>query len=114
MNQVPELTCRLPRVRKRIARCYELSYEGCQLGREWTLVHGEVNGRPHIGRIGHAWLELDGWVYDVVGDEVMLGEAYILKFGAQSSQKYTFREAITELLKYGHYGPWSDEPARCA
>lgn len=51
-------TCRIPRLRKREGRCYELGLRGCLQAPEWKLVHGTCNG--HNGtRIGHAWLEFD-------------------------------------------------------
>ena len=108
MNQVPQLTCRLPRIRKRTTRCYELAYEGCQLGRDWTLVHGIANGAPSRGRIDHAWLELDDWVYDAVLDKAMPHSVYISMFKAQATRKYSFEEAAIQVVKSGHYGPWSE------
>lgn len=103
---VPELTCRLPRIRKRDTRCYELAAEGVLIGRAWFLVHGEVNGPPEIGRIGHAWLEFDGWVYDPVLDQAIESEAYKSKFAALSMERYTYLEAARAISVQGHYGPW--------
>lgn len=102
----PALTCRLPRVRKRIGRCYELAYRGQAVGTEWALVHGEVAGPPDIGRIGHAWLEFDGWVYCAVLDAAMPRAEFYRKYGATPHVTYGRHAAATLASQFRHYGPW--------
>lgn len=106
MSVAPELTCRNPRLRKRHGRCYELSFIGCREAPEWTLIHGEVIGPGGIGRMTHAWLELDGWVYDPVLDMAERTSDYVNKFYAVVLSRYTFMEANAEILKSRHFGPW--------
>jgi hypothetical protein len=55
-------TSRVPRLRKREGRCYELALRGCLKASEWELVHGECIDK-FGNRIGHAWLEFDGESY---------------------------------------------------
>ena len=106
MSDAPELTCRNPRLRKRDGRCYELSFVGCREAPEWTLIHGEVIGPGGIGRMGHAWLELNGWVYDPVLDCAKTTDDYADVFCAFVFKRYTFMEANAEVCKTGHFGPW--------
>jgi hypothetical protein len=102
------LSCRLPRIRNRKGRCYELAAMGCFVpGPGWVLVHGEVNGPPPtVGRIGHAWLELDGLVYDPVLDQAIGQDVYTAKFSAIPVTRYTSVEAANQIATRGHYGPW--------
>jgi len=102
----PALTCRLPRIRKRIGRCYELAYLGQEVGTEWVLVHGEAAGPPKIGRIGHSWLEFDGWVYCAVLDEAMPRAEFYRKYGAIPQATYGRRAAAALVAQFGHFGPW--------
>jgi hypothetical protein len=82
LSDAPKLTCRLPKLLNRTGRCYELAYRGCCQGNDWTVIHGETIGPRGIGRMGHAWLENNGWVYDPVLDRTMRSDAYALLVGA--------------------------------
>lgn len=63
LNDAPEIRCRLHDAEPRHGNCYKLALLGCPHGgKDWTLVHGETVGPRGIGRMGHAWLERDGWV----------------------------------------------------
>lgn len=98
--------CRVPRLRGRIGRCYELAYLGAERANEWVIVHGEVSGPPGIGRIGHAWLELDGEVFETTRDELHDALQYCGRYSATVLAKYTYKEAALMVVKEGHYGPW--------
>lgn len=102
----PNLTCRIPRLRKRHGRCYELAWSGCMQGKEWELIHGEVNGPPGVARMGHAWLEFDGWAYDPVLDKVMRANVYAHKYKAVVHKKYSAVQAANKAGETGHHGPW--------
>ena len=106
LGNAPKLTCRLPGLLNRTGRCYELSYRGCSQGNDWTVIHGETIGPRGIGRMGHAWLENNGWVYDPVLDRTMCSDAYVLLVGAVVFKRFTVLEMHNEAAKCGHYGPW--------
>lgn len=99
-------TCRVPRLRNRIGRCYELSYLGAERANEWVIVHGEVSGPPGIGRIGHAWLELDGQVYETTKDELHDVAQYYGHYAVTVIAKYTATEAEHMVAVTSHFGPW--------
>ncbi|ABM39952.1 hypothetical protein [Polaromonas naphthalenivorans] len=106
LGDAPQLTCRLPRLRNRTGRCYELAYRGCCQGNKWTVIHGETIGPHGIGRMGHAWLENNGWVYDPVLDRTMHSDVYVLLVGVLVFKRFTVWEMHNEAAKCGHYGPW--------
>ena len=100
-------TCRIKRIRKREGRCYELAMRGCLQAPEWELVHGECNGHPGAGTIGHAWLEFDGEAYCPVLDKTMPIGDFLRMLGAQVHARYMLEDAICLMLRSGHYGPWN-------
>jgi hypothetical protein len=104
-----DIDCRLPRIRKRDGRCYELSYAGQLQAPSWILVHGYV-AHAHGVECGHAWLERDGLVYDAVLDELMPASVYKADVCATELKRYTFVKAASEMLRTGHSGPWHDGP----
>ena len=98
-------TCRIPRLRKREGRCYELALRGCLQAPEWELVHGECNG--HNGtRIGHAWLELDGEAYCPVLDLCIPIPIFEKRLQAIAHVRYTADEVLFMKLRHRHMGPW--------
>jgi hypothetical protein len=98
------------RARKRHGRCYELAYRAMLDNASWTLVHGRVNGPPD-GRtpMGHAWLERDGWVYDVVQDQLLTVERYRSAYDAEPLASWSQVHAAQLMLAANHYGPWVRE-----
>jgi hypothetical protein len=78
------------------------------------LIHAEVLGQGAISgiRYGHAWIEDDLFVYDFSnGREIILPKTIYyemgdVKFTPPKYYKYTFKEAIDNMLKTGHYGSW--------
>jgi hypothetical protein len=73
---------------------------------EWELIHGEVNGPTGIARMGHAWLEFDGWAYDPVLDTVMRANVYAFIHKAVVHEKYSCVQAANKAIETGHLGPW--------
>ena len=97
-------TCRIPRLRKRESRCYELALRGCLQAPEWELVHGECNG--HGGtRIGHAWLEFDGEAYCPVLDVCLPFPVFERRLGAVAHMRYSADEVLFLQVRYQHSGP---------
>jgi hypothetical protein len=102
------------RPRKRAGRCYELAYRYLMMDErfserssdtDWLLVHGEVNG-PDGTRIGHAWLEREGEIYDPVGDEFLPKVQYRMRFAVKNIRKYSRLEVAEAVLACNHLGPW--------
>lgn len=91
------------------------------------MVHGVIQGRGPFAhkRIGHAWVEWDEpvevpgrppmtlpMVFDATagesGAEVPADYYYkILRVNPKQSHVYTCDEALVNLLKCGHWGPWT-------
>ena len=98
-------TCRIPRLRKREGRCYELAIRGCLQATEWKLVHGERPG--HNGtRIGHAWLEFDNVAYCPVLDLCMPIPMFEKRLRAIAHARYTTDEVLFMKMRHRHMGPW--------
>lgn len=98
-------SCRVPRIRQREGRCYELACRGALEAGDWELVHGtvrHVSGEP----MGHAWLEREGEVYDPVLDRTFPQVLYRQEYCASTDARFTQKEALGLLLEQGHYGPW--------
>ena len=98
---------KLRKFRKRTGRCYELSFATILDNPDWLLVHGSVNGRYE--RIGHAWLEKDGMIYDAVLNERMPKDVYFEKYDVENCLTCANLEAAKLVLSTGHYGPWTPE-----
>ena len=106
-NVAPEIKCRLHNEEQRHGNCYKLALLGCLHGGEdWTLVHGETVGPMHSGRMGHAWLQRDGWVYDPVLDRVWPWKIYARFVGAVPISRYSHAETWQLAEETGHCGPW--------
>ena len=97
--------CRVPRLRKRAGRCYELACKGQSQAPSWTLVHGWLDYGPAIG---HAWLEKEGNVFCPTSDAVFTIPAYYALHHARVIAKFSRIQACVCLIKSNHYGPWED------
>ena len=99
------------RVRQRRGRCFELAIKSQKRDPTWTLVHGYVplviSGITTKGRVGHAWLECEGMIYDPVRDKMLAQPqpAYI------PLHRYTLEEACKMMLAQHPpiYRPWEDD-----
>lgn len=106
-NVAPEIKCRLHSTGAREGDCYKLALLGCLHGGEdWNLVHGVTVGPVGIGRMEHAWLEREGWVYDPVLDRVWPWQIYAKFVGAVSMCRYSYAETFRHVEESGHCGPW--------
>lgn len=102
--------------RDRVGRCYEMSGAitwGLDLSNDhpgWKLVHGSIE-RPPLPRIGHAWCEWKGMVFDPVLDYWISWREYRQWGRARRVKTYTVAQA-TELIQQsgGHAGPWHSAP----
>ncbi len=78
------------------------------------LVHGEVTGQwPIAGvKFGHAWLEDDDNVFNVVGEEFhTYPKQLFYKVGMVEDEegklyKYSYDEFLKKLILEGNWGPW--------
>lgn len=105
------LKCRIPRLRKRLGRCYELSYEGLCRDPDWTLVHGALKGAPELGGwVSHAWLlkESDQMIFDPAQDRLFAKYEYQLRHKPKVYAEYNLFEAMCFVAHFKHSGPWHD------
>jgi len=77
------------------------------------LVHGIATGQGHIKGIKHyhSWLEINGnTVVDLSNGRTIImptKEYYdIGHIDETGLSRYSYKEALDNLLSYGHYGPW--------
>lgn len=106
-NVAPQIDCRLRNVKKRAGKAYQLALQGfMNAGEEWTLVHGETSGPIGHHRMGHAWLERDGWVYDPVLDRVWSWDIYARFVHAVPTRRYSKIEMWRKCAETRHCGPW--------
>lgn len=111
MYGVSELNSCSPSLRglslcNRKGRCYELAFKSAEQAKDWSVVHGEVDGPPHIGRIGHAWLELGDMVYNPTDDRFYPCWLFRMKLYAVPIVSYTISTACAMAARFGHFGPW--------
>lgn len=110
----PPIPPRVP-ARKRTCGCYELTGKALldEAGKGWNLVHGVGRGvRGGRRPIGHAWLERNGWAYDVVHDELLSAEEQARKYGARPLLVLSRRDAARRIAAEGNWGPWGDSLPR--
>lgn len=104
--KVDSPTCRLPRLRIRGGRCFELAYLGATRahdhGEEWLIVHGRWYG------VGHAWLARGEQVFCPTTDRIYFEADFLASHDAEQVITYTFAEAASLICKHRHYGPWVD------
>lgn len=106
MKKNAEITCRIPRLRTREGRCFELAAQGCWQAKEWILIHGRCNGER--GRIDHAWLQCGDMVYCAVLDQRMSSADFSRVYGAVGVVCYTSKSSALMASESGNYGPWID------
>src|SRR2546430_16661081 len=98
----------LRRVRKRLGRCYELTFRAIkeELGAEsFTLIHGYIN--LDIMLVAHAWIETgDGRVYDPNDDRYMRADEYASTMGAVAERRYIRTQALDMMSREAHCVPW--------
>ena len=98
----------LQHIRKRLGRCYELTFRAIQkepAAECFTLIHGFID--LDIMLIAHAWIEKgDGRVYDPNDDQYMRADEYAATMGAVAERRYTRSEAIDMMSREAHCGPW--------
>jgi hypothetical protein len=91
--------------------CFSKAIELLMAHPQMKLVHGVVTGTGGAAegkRFVHAWCELGAMAIDHSnGHEVMtLRETYYLAGEVEHVRRYEHDEAVIELVRAGHYGPW--------
>ena len=104
MSDISQPTCRVPRIRSRLHRCYELAWLGQMQAPEWVLVHGylDCEGVP----IGHAWLLHEGQVFCPTSDRIYSEAEYAAEMKAVILVTYNLKQAAAAVVAHRHYGPW--------
>jgi hypothetical protein len=75
---------------------------------DWTLCHGTVanaSGEP----IEHCWLEANGYAYDFSNGNyfALPADRYRELTKATNVIAYTSNEVSFNIIRHGHYGPWT-------
>lgn len=77
--------------------------------RDVYVVHGEPLGRGPIKgeRYGHAWLEVNGEVFDLTVDAEPIDRTVYYALGRiEDPRRYSGDQVRSFLVDSGHYGPW--------
>tara|TARA_A200000159_G_C7054303_1_gene227561 strand:- start:64 stop:456 length:393 start_codon:yes stop_codon:yes gene_type:complete len=77
---------------------------------KFKVVHGRITDKFSGESVDHAWVEMDGVVFDdqtkhTKPDGVPKGTYYDL-YQPQVSDEYTAEESMINCVKSGHQGPW--------
>lgn len=99
--------CRVPRIRNRRGRCYELAFKGVIQAPQWQLVHGYFDCQRV--RLGHAWLLHQGKIFCPTLDRVFDEAAYYAEHQTVPLVTYTVHQAAKLVIEHKHYGPWEHE-----
>ena len=98
------------------AAARELMKLGPHSGAE--LVHAEVCGQGELAGItlGHAWVEVGGVTLDYSnGKEIEIPAELYRAIGnvdaIGNEYRYTWTEAMAQLVEHEHWGPWDLETA---
>ncbi len=94
---------RVPRIRKAAKRCYELAGKFLLEHPEGRLVHGIVNGD-----IPHAWVEIDGLVYDGTCKGLFESGGYYAVMNAKPIQVFGHQEFCEKMSNSAVWGPLTD------
>lgn len=107
----------MPGMEKRLGRCYELSGqeilssmhgEHTVPGANLRLVHGTIQGDDSHPPIRHAWVETDEAVKEPASGRLYTPEIYRVLFKAKDIVSYPMEEAIAQMGRHHHFGPWDD------
>lgn len=85
-----------------------------EYNKEETLVHAIIIGQGKIMGVhhGHAWIEKNGVVIDLVNNVEMQKALYYSIAKPQVLKTYSYEEAVESMRETGHRGPWDSEILR--
>jgi len=93
--------------------CFEaalkfIQEKGLEDSNRYTLVHGNIAHLKQEEELNHAWVEEGDIVHEVSKGkhERFLKNKYYEKLRVTKMRKYTLIEALSEGIKYKHWGPW--------
>lgn len=91
--------------KKRLGHCYELAGRFATNNQEATLVHGSIEGFGNP-RIGHAWAEIDGKVWEPASGRIWDRVVFDGLFNPKEDFRYDNEGVLVMSLRHGHWGPW--------
>jgi len=96
-----------------LGECYSWAWRFVK-DNDGILVHGTLIN-PWDGRqISHAWVELDGYIFDWQTqhtDPLTINE-FIRRWQPSSIKRYSKEEALINVIKFEHFGPWHETRRR--
>lgn len=95
----------------RLGRCYELAGRFASHNEHAVLIHGSIQGfgRP---RIKHAWVEIDGGVWEPASGQLHDPDVFRAVFNPQEEKRYDHEQTLVASLREKHWGPWDGPPPR--
>jgi len=92
------------------ARCYEFIIQK-DLDSGFRLIHGLIIGQGEIEGVehGHAWIEVDGNVFDLEYGVHMKVRDYERLARLVIKRTYSVEDALNYGAYHEHYGPWDRE-----
>ena len=90
--------------------CFRVAAESLMSIPHGTLVHGIVTGQGNLDGIkySHAWVEAGDKVIDDTVPVVMNKSEYYAMGNIEITRKYSYKEALEQMVKTENYGPWDD------
>ena len=73
------------------------------------LVHGRIAGN---NRLGHAWIESQGRIWDPVSNKWFPRQKYLSGTLAVADKRYSLVEMSEQIAASGHSGPWHVEKCK--
>lgn len=96
-----------------VGDCYRYAYQLLREHPEAILAHGTVVHPWDGTEFEHAWVELDGKVYDWQTKTMHRDPMTVAEFDAawktRNVRKYQAEQAMKNAVRHGHYGPWVGE-----
>ena len=93
--------------------CFKVAVDTLLEHPDYTLVHAVVSGQGAIEGIQYTHAFCVDKKSNTVIDNTQSGsnrklpaDLYYLLGNIEISREYTYKEALDNLLKYKHYGPW--------
>lgn len=96
------------KLEERLGRCYEYAFKTLEKFPQFKLIHSVGKQTKTRELMGHAWLELNDFVYDAVMDKFVKKELYYKIFEIELRIEYTLKEARELISKHQHYGFWDE------
>lgn len=96
-----------------LGECYSWAWRFVK-DNDGILVHGTLTNPWDGKQLSHAWVELDGYIFDWQTqhtDPLTINE-FIRRWQPSGIKRYSKEEALINVIKFEHFGPWHETRRR--